>query len=124
MTTVAHEERDQLCDLMLERGPDAPTLCEGWTTRDLAAHLVVREHRPDSAPGIMFKPFAGWTEKVRRGRAAKSYEETVRLVESGPPTLSLFAVPGVDAAANTMEYFIHVEDVRRAGPDGAEPREL
>src|SRR5882762_622635 len=37
-------ERRELCDLFLELGPDAPTLCEGWTTLDLAAHLVLREH--------------------------------------------------------------------------------
>jgi uncharacterized protein (TIGR03083 family) len=42
MATLAQEERNELCDLMLETGPDAPTLCEGWTTRDLAAHLVIR----------------------------------------------------------------------------------
>ncbi|MYW03958.1 TIGR03085 family metal-binding protein [Streptomyces sp. SID3343] len=123
-TPYARIERAALAALLRERGPDAPTLCAGWTTRDLAAHLVVREHRPDSGPGIMFKPFAGWTEKVRLGRAAKPYEETVRLVESGPPRLSLFGIPGVDAAANTMEYFIHLEDVRRAGPGGAEPRDI
>ncbi len=33
-------------------GPDAPTLCEGWTTRHLAAHVVLRESRPDATPGM------------------------------------------------------------------------
>jgi len=123
-TSHARTERAALAELLRELGPDAPTLCEGWTTRDLAAHLVVREHRPDTGPGIMLKPFAGWTEKVRRKQAAKPYEQSVRRFADGPPRLSPFGIPGVDAAANTMEYFIHLEDVRRAQPGGAAPREL
>ncbi len=37
-------EREELCDLFLELGPEAATLCEGWTSTDLAAHLVLQEH--------------------------------------------------------------------------------
>ena len=44
---VAAAERSALCDTLLAVGPDAPTLCTPWLTRDLAAHLVLREHRPD-----------------------------------------------------------------------------
>jgi uncharacterized protein (TIGR03085 family) len=32
----------------------------------------------------------------------------------------VFAVPGADEAANTVEYFVHHEDVRRAAPDWTE----
>ena len=46
MTRYAFAERLALADLMAEVGPDAPTLCGGWTTRDLAAHLLLRERRP------------------------------------------------------------------------------
>jgi hypothetical protein len=35
-------ERAQLSDLFDELGPQAPTLLTPWTTRDLAAHLVLR----------------------------------------------------------------------------------
>ena len=52
-TTLARAERHALCDLLIEVGPDAPTLCEGWSTFDLAAHLVVRERRPDRGPGLV-----------------------------------------------------------------------
>ena len=52
MTSVAATERADLCDLFRAVGPDAPTLCEGWTTRDLAAHLVVRERRPDAVAKV------------------------------------------------------------------------
>jgi len=57
--SVARRERAALVETLLGAGPDAPTLCEGWRTRDLAAHLVIREHRLDAAPGILIPLFAG-----------------------------------------------------------------
>lgn len=121
--TVARAERLALCDLLTEVGADAPTLCEGWTTFDLAAHLVVRERRPDSGPGLVIPALAGWTERVRMGAKHRGYDRLVELVRSGPPIYSPFALPGADAAANTIEYFVHHEDVRRARA-GWEPRSL
>ena len=38
--TYAQDERAALAALLDETGPDGPTLCEGWQTRDMAAHLV------------------------------------------------------------------------------------
>ena len=32
--SYSREERRALCALLDETGPDAPTLCEGWTTGD------------------------------------------------------------------------------------------
>lgn len=122
-STHARRERAELSELMLAVGPDAPTLCEGWTTRDLAAHLVVREARPDAAPGILFSPLAGWTARVTRAVAARPYSELVRQVRTGPPTLSVFSLPGADGLVNLLEYFVHHEDVRRAQPQWA-PRDL
>ncbi len=63
--SVAQRERAALVDTMRGVGPDAPTLCEGWKTRDLAAHLVIREYRPDAAPGILIPFFASHTAKVQ-----------------------------------------------------------
>lgn len=120
----ARRERQELAELMLATGPDAPTLCEGWTTRDLAAHLVIREARPDAAVGIVLPPLAGWTDRVQRATSVgQSYPELVRKVRTGPPTLSLFAIPGVDGLANLLEFVVHHEDVLRAQP-GWEPRAL
>ncbi|GAA3061844.1 TIGR03085 family metal-binding protein [Actinokineospora globicatena] len=116
---VARDERAQLSNLFTEVGPDAPTLCDGWTSRDLAAHLVVRERRLDAAPGIMIKALAGYTARVQRSYAARPWPELVDLVRTGPPVLSPFRL--VDEQVNTTEYFIHHEDVRRAAP-GWEPR--
>jgi uncharacterized protein (TIGR03085 family) len=118
----AQIERQDLCTLFEELGPDVPTLCEGWTARDLAAHLVVRERRPDAALGILAAPFERHGEKVRLQFAAKPWDELVELVRSGPPRRSVFGAPAVDRLANTMEYFIHHEDLRRT--NGMGPREL
>jgi len=118
----AQIERQELCNLFDELGPDVPTLCEGWSARDLAAHLVVRERRPDAALGILAAPFERHGEKVRLQYAAKPWDELVELVRTGPPKLSPFGPAPIDRLANTMEYFIHHEDVRRT--NGMEPREL
>ena len=64
--TLARDERLALCALLDQTGPQAPTLCEGWTTRDLAAHLVLREHRPDAGAGVMGGPLASYTRRVQR----------------------------------------------------------
>ncbi len=111
----AQLERASLADALAAAGPDAPTLCTGWTSRDLAAHLVARERRPDSTPGLLLRPLAGWTERVRQRYAARPYAELVHLVRTGPPRTSPFALPGVDRAVNLTEHFVHTEDVVRGG---------
>lgn len=122
--TYSQDERRALCALLDEKGPDAPTLCEGWTTLDLAAHLVLREHRPDAGMGVLGGPLAGYTAHVQGKIAGRvPYARLVQIIRDGPPRFSLFALPGVDERANLAEYFVHHEDVRRAGP-GWEPREL
>lgn len=122
MSRIAADERRQLCDLLDELGPAADTLCEGWATRDLAAHLVLRERSP-SMVGIRLKPFAGWTRHTQEQLARHPYAALVEQVRTGPPIWSPFALPPVDAAVNTTEYFVHHEDARRA-QDGWEPRDL
>ena len=119
---VARAERDALCDLFLALGPDEPTLCTGWTTRDLAAHLLIRERRPDAAAGILLKPLHARMERIRLAAAARPYEETVAKVRT-PPLWSMAAIGPLDRATNTVEFFVHHEDVRRAQPDW-EPRKL
>jgi len=119
--SVATDERSALCDLFDELGPDQPTLCEGWQTRDLAAHLVLREHRPDAAPGILLKPFAGHTKRVQDGYARRPWSELVDLVRGGPPVWWPTRIEAVDKLVNSVEFFVHHEDARR-GQDGWEPR--
>ena len=112
----ARAERAALADLLDRVGPEAPTLCEGWTARDLAAHLIVRERRPDAAAGIVVGALKGHGERVRREVARTDYARLVDAVRH-PAWWSFSAIGPLDRAANTLEYFVHHEDVRRAGPD-------
>jgi uncharacterized protein (TIGR03085 family) len=108
-------ERQALCDLFVERGADAPTLCAGWAASDLAAHLFVREHRPIASIGLV----AGGTFKKRLERVMKDvqarygFETLVSKVREGPP----FLWTPIDHVANLNEYFVHHEDLRRGAGD-------
>ncbi|MBX9393256.1 TIGR03085 family protein [Streptomyces sp. TRM72054] len=117
MSTFAKRERLLLADLLETAGPEAPTLCEGWLTRDLAAHVVVRERRPDAAGGILIKQLAPRLDKVMEEYTAKPYEELIQLIRTGPPRFSPFQLKQIDEMSNTIEFYVHAEDVRRAQPD-------
>ncbi|MEV6196471.1 TIGR03085 family metal-binding protein [Streptomyces sp. NPDC051920] len=123
MSTHAKRERLLLADLLETVGPDAPTLCEGWNSRDLAAHVVVRERRLDAAGGVLVKQLASRLERVMAEFAEKPYEELIQLLRTGPPRFSPFTLKQVDEASNVVEFYVHTEDVRRAQPDWT-PREL
>ena len=119
--SLASRERAALCDLFDEVGPDAPTLCEGWDTRDLAAHLHLREASPLAA-GIVISPLSGAMERRQREMASGDWNTLVNRVRT-PPRWSFSSIEPLDARLNAAEYFVHHEDVRRAQP-GWEPREL
>ena len=119
--SLASRERAALCDLFEQVGPDAPTLCEGWDTRDLAAHLHLRETSP-LAVGILVSQLAGAMERRQREMASGDWGRLVARVRT-PPRWSPSSVAAIDARANGAEYFVHHEDVRRAQP-GWEPRPL
>ncbi|MFD3506018.1 TIGR03085 family metal-binding protein [Nocardia sp. NPDC058666] len=119
--SLARRERHALADTMAAAGQTAPTLCGTWTVHDLAAHLVVRERRPDAAAGIVLSPLAGYLDAKQAEYARKSFPALLELVRTGPPWWS--PLRPVDAFANLTEMFIHHEDVRRAEP-GWEPRQL
>ncbi len=119
MTTLARRERHALADLMEAVGPDAPTLSGDWTSRDLAAHLVLRERRPDAAAGILLRPLEGYTRVVQDHLAGQDWARLVAKVRSGP----LLMPDRIDKVVNTAEFFVHHEDVRRA-QEQWQPREL
>jgi uncharacterized protein (TIGR03085 family) len=124
VTSLCRRERAALCDLLDLVGPDHPTLCEGWTTYDLAAHLWVRESDPLAGPGLVISTFNDTTERrMAHAKDRWSYPGLVDKVRNGPPTMSIFALPVLGEAMNTIEYFVHHEDVRRAGDDTT-PRPL
>ena len=116
---IARQEREGVCDVLSSAGPDALTLCEGWKTRDLAAHLFVRERRPLAMPGIMIGgSCATFTRhSMLAALRAHGYQGVVDIVRSGPPLLWR----PIDPLVNLVEFFVHHEDVRRAQPDW-EPR--
>jgi len=119
--TLARDERLALCALLDKTGPQAPTLCEGWTTLDLAAHLVLRERRPDAAAGIVVGPLAPYTRRVQRTLARRaSFGDLVAAIRTGPPRLSPMRVAALDERTNLVEFFVHHEDIRRGAPGWAE----
>lgn len=124
MAHLARTERAALCDTLLDVGPDAPTLCGSWTAAQLAAHLVVREGRPDQAAGILLAPLAGRTERAMTRLVERTpYPRLVERVRTGPPAWHPTRVRAVDDKVNLVEMFVHHEDLRRAGA-GTDPRRL
>lgn len=119
--SLARRERHDLCDLALQLGPDAPTLCGGWSVRDLVAHLLVREHGLLGAAGIAVPFLSGWTDRSMQRASRRPLPAMVERLRE--PGLTPFALPPVEKLANTLEYLVHHEDVRRAQPDWT-PRDL
>lgn len=111
MTTVARAERHQLCDLALEVGGDAPTLCGDWDVKELVAHLLVRERSLVGAPGIIIAPLARLTDREIARTARANLPTLVARLRKGR---SLLGLPVIDPLVNTLEYFVHHEDIRRA----------
>ncbi len=119
--SLARRERQALCDLAQTLDPAAPTLCGDWDLSALLAHLVVRERRPLSAAGIMIPRLAGVTERAMARESAKGLPALVATLRK--PPLTPYSLPVVERFTQTLEYFVHHEDIRRARP-GWEPREL
>ncbi len=111
--------REVLAETLLAAGPDSATLCEGWRSQHMAAHLYLREHRAVVALGLVAKPLSKVSDNATRklAEASATRSEYVKLVEkfrAGPSAFSPMKLPKVDKNANLIEYFVHTEDVRRA----------
>ncbi|MUL45833.1 TIGR03085 family protein [Mycobacterium sp. CBMA293] len=113
-------EREHLAHLLYELGPDAPTLLGPWTTRDLAAHLVLREHDFFAGPGLVIPGvWSRFAERRREALVQQDFSRLVAAIRSGPPR-GFFRIKWVRQLANLNEFFVHHEDVRRA--NGFAPR--
>lgn len=121
---IARKERLDLCATFDRVGPDAPTLCSPWTTRDLAAHLVVREGRPDQAAGIWVPFLKERTDREQARIAAQPWPDLVEAVRSGPPSWHPARVAAVDNAVNLAEMVVHHEDVLRGDGEPGPRREV
>jgi uncharacterized protein (TIGR03085 family) len=118
VTDHAAAERRSVADLLETLGPDQPTLCDGWTTFHLAAHLALRDRTPAAWPGLAMPRFAGHTERLLdRFMVEHTFDECVRLVRGGAPVWSPMGLPGLARVTNLLEYVVHHEDARRAQPE-------
>ncbi|MDO5633856.1 MAG: maleylpyruvate isomerase family mycothiol-dependent enzyme, partial [Micrococcus sp.] len=133
----AAASRAALVEALVAAGPGAPTLCEGWQTEHLAAHIVLRERSPLAA-GLLLPPAADALERktLELGNAhatEASYARLVEQVEQGPlgdaparrglrsrvraaAARLRRTAPATTVAAHIqlLEFFVHTEDVRRA----------
>ncbi|MFR9804359.1 TIGR03085 family metal-binding protein [Pseudonocardia sp. RS010] len=119
--SLATDERAALSDTLERVGPDRPTLCEGWTTRDLLAHLLVRERQPWAAPGIVVPVLHPLARKGMASYADTPWESMIGELREGAPAWSPYRIGKIDEVANGAEFFVHHEDARRGEP-GWEPR--
>jgi uncharacterized protein (TIGR03085 family) len=122
MTRMARTERLQLCDVALTVGEDQPTLSGEWDVKQLVVHLLLRERSP-AAAGIVLSPLSRLTDRESRRIGRQPFNVLVERLRSGPPAWSPYAVPKLDALFNTLEFFVHHEDIRRAQPEWS-PRVL
>ena len=115
------EERARLCDVLEFLGPDAATVLHPWTTRDLAAHLFLRENDALAGPGLVVPgSWARFAERHRQEAAARDYVELIDTIRSGPR--GVFRLGWLRRVPNLNEFFVHHEDVRRA--NGGRRRDL
>ncbi|AGB22957.1 TIGR03085 family protein [Mycobacterium sp. JS623] len=111
-----------MCDLFDELGADAPTLLNGWTAEDLAAHLVLREHDLIAGPCLVLPGLFQRFGERRRAKLTRQrqFELLVAQIRSGPPP-GFFRIGWVRAGPSLNEFFVHHEDLRRA--NGLGPRD-
>jgi uncharacterized protein (TIGR03085 family) len=127
------QERTELLATLRRVGPDAPTLCDEWPVRTLAAHLVVSEQQagvplalsyplwrilPATVTGALLRSIEGPANRRMAKVQERGWEWMLRRLEAGPPR-----VYGVRLVAEVrlLEEWIHHEDMRRANGEGPRP---
>jgi len=119
-------QREALCDALDAVHPSAPTLCDGWTAHHLAAHVWLRENRVWTGVGarVLNRP-EQLDQRMAEVMTQRPYADLVAAIRRGPGGLSPFRLPGMEAAANTLEFLVHCEDVRRgSGNNTPRPTDL
>jgi uncharacterized protein (TIGR03085 family) len=117
--------RSDFCEMLDKVGPDAPTLCEGWTSQDIAIHLVLIERHPEAWLGIpignrisRLRPYFDGLVETERDRPWGELVERVRV----GPTRGPLANPAFRSRMMFREYIVHGEDIRR--PNGLPPADF
>src|SRR5690349_20031550 len=119
--------RAALAQALSDVPPDAPTRCEGWEARHLAAHVMLREGSAVVGAGIVVPALADRAERAIQelGDSAATegaYRDLVARVAAQPAGWHPMSWAG--DAANLVELFVHTEDVRRgSGPVAPRPLE-
>lgn len=110
--------RARLARTAADLGPDAPTLDEPWTVRDLLAHLLLRDTRPDAMPGIglPLAPLRRHTAAVQAAIAEGDFAAMLARFRSGPPRWSPLRTALAGRLVQTPELAVHLEDMVRAQP--------
>ncbi|ARU46337.2 TIGR03085 family metal-binding protein [Corynebacterium silvaticum] len=123
------QERLALAELLLEKGAEAPTLCEGWNTEDLAVHLYVRQRYPLATAGMFVPALSPLLKRRTQETASMPFTEIVEAWTEEKRGFSRSKT--LDFFLNTAEHFVHHEDLRRGaslGEDslghGVQPRSL
>ena len=123
----ATNEKRALAETLRSTDPRAATLCAGWDVQRLLAHLVQREQDARGALGDLVQRAEPGQEKnlgtlVAGAATPQGYAALVDRFLAGPPRWS--PLSWASEQVNLLEYVVHHEDVRRAGPVPAPPREL
>ncbi|MBK8445213.1 MAG: maleylpyruvate isomerase family mycothiol-dependent enzyme [Micropruina sp.] len=124
MTTTAfrlgrvllERQRAECCRVLAAVPPEAPTLCEGWRARDLAAHLDALCRDPLSWPGMAIPALRPGTRRRSAALVARlGYAGLVRRLRTRSPWMPLFGVDPIQGWRHHLgEWYVHTEDVRRA----------
>ena len=113
---VIHQERAALADLLESLTPEEwehPSLCEGWSVRDVAAHLI-------SAPELTVRQMVAAVLRARGNLTRASYDSAQRL--SGRPTDQIVGdfrrlagsrrlAPGTTYRDALVDVLVHHQDV-------------
>ena len=108
--------RTRLAEVLSALGGDAPTLCEGWRTRHLAAHLVLRQSDPLYALAALAPALADRAEAQVQTLGGTADDESgfaslVARVAGGGPTWSPLHLAG--DRAELLELVVHTLDATR-----------
>lgn len=114
---LVHDERAALLADLETLSPaewDTPSLCGGWTVRDVAAHLV--ENASTTLPGMvrdMVLARLDFDRMNARGVARSRGESPSDVLAALRDRVRSTRTPPVDRASRLVEEVVHGEDVRR-----------